>query len=88
MMTTAENLWFMSANLLVCLKQTDNAEGMSIIEQSHGQGFWAAAACSSSRSETFYILEGRFRFQCDGKIIEAGVGDTVHCPRGSCTASA
>ncbi len=49
---------------------------------SHGQGFWAAAACSSSRSETFYILEGRFRFQCDGKIIEAGVGDTVHVPKG------
>ncbi|SMD19140.1 cupin domain-containing protein [Rhizobium sp. RU36D] len=82
MMTTAENLWFMTANLQVCLKQTDNAEGMSIIEHRMAKDFGPPLHVHHHESETFYILEGRFRFQCDGKIIEAGVGDTVHVPKG------
>ncbi|MDK4732216.1 cupin domain-containing protein [Rhizobium sp. CNPSo 3490] len=34
-------------------------------------------------SETFVILEGQFRFQRDGEVIEADVGDTIHLPRNS-----
>jgi quercetin dioxygenase-like cupin family protein len=31
--------------------------------------------------ETFYILEGRFEFVVDGRVSQAGVGDTVFAPR-------
>ena len=36
------------------------------------------------QDEWFYILEGQFLFEVDGKNIHAGPGDTVFAPCGSC----
>lgn len=76
-----ENLWFMTAQLLVHLKQSENAEGLSIIEHRMARDFAPPLHVHHQESETFFILEGRFRFQRDGKVIEAGVGDTIHLPK-------
>jgi len=32
-------------------------------------------------SETFYIVDGNYRFIVDGKLIESKPGDTVHVPK-------
>jgi mannose-6-phosphate isomerase-like protein (cupin superfamily) len=36
------------------------------------------------QDEWFYIVEGQFLFEADGRNIHAGPGDTVFLPHGSC----
>lgn len=81
MTANADSLWFMSAHLLVHLKQSENAEGMSIIEHRMAKDFGPPLHVHRAESETFFILEGRFRFQRDGQVTEACKGDTIHLPK-------
>lgn len=81
MTPNAESLWFMTAHLLVHMKQEDNAEGLSIIEHRMAKDFAPPLHVHHQESETFVILEGRFRFQRDGDVIDAGKGDTIHLPK-------
>ncbi|MCM2476552.1 cupin domain-containing protein [Rhizobium sp. CG5] len=81
MTATADSLWFMTAHLLIRLKQSDNTEGLSIIEHRMAKDFAPPLHVHHQESETFVILEGRFRFQRDGEVIEADVGDTIHLPK-------
>jgi quercetin dioxygenase-like cupin family protein len=81
MTPNTENLWFMTAQLLIHLKQSDNAEGLSIIEHRMAKDFAPPLHVHHQESETFVILEGRFRFQRDGEVIEAATGDTIHLPK-------
>lgn len=83
MTANTENLWFMTAQLLVRMKQEDNAEGLSIIEHRMARDFAPPLHVHHEESETFVILEGRFRFQQDGRVSEAGVGETIHLPKGT-----
>jgi mannose-6-phosphate isomerase-like protein (cupin superfamily) len=39
--------------------------------------------CHLEQDESWYIVEGAFRFVVDGREIRAGAGDTVFAPRGS-----
>ncbi len=82
MTSNAESLWFMTAHLLVHLKQADNADGMSIIEHRMAKDFAPPLHVHHKESETFFILEGRVRFQRDGEVIETATGDTIHMPKG------
>lgn len=82
MTANAESLWFMTAHLLIRLKQSDNTEGLSIIEHRMPKDFAPPLHVHHQESETFVILEGRFRFQRDGDVIEAGTDDTIHMPKG------
>jgi hypothetical protein len=33
--------------------------------------------------EVFYVISGQARFECDGKVLDAGPGDLVFLPVGS-----
>ena len=79
----SNSLWFMTAHLLILLDRTRNADGLSVIEHRMAKDFAPPLHVHHQESETFVILEGRFRFQRDGEISEASVGDTIHLPRGS-----
>src|ERR1051326_8412067 len=37
----------------------------------------------SREDESFYILEGEFVFEVDGKLLQAGPGSSVFAPRGT-----
>lgn len=80
---STNNLWFMTAHLIVHLECGKNADGISIIEHRMAKDFAPPLHVHHQENETFVILEGRFRFQCDGKTFEAGVGETIHLPRGT-----
>ena len=84
MTDTADSLWFMTAQILIHLAQSDNDGRLSIIEHRMARDFAPPLHVHHQESETFVVLEGRFRFQRDGEVLEADVGDTVHLPRG-CT---
>ncbi|MDH4440602.1 MAG: cupin domain-containing protein [Rhizobium sp.] len=81
MTANADSLWFMTAHLLIHLKQSDNAERLSVIEHRMAKDFAPPLHVHRQESETFFILEGRFRFRRDDEVIEAGVGDTIHLPK-------
>jgi quercetin dioxygenase-like cupin family protein len=83
MTANADSLWFMNAHLLIHLKQAENAERMSIIEHRMAKDFGPPLHVHHQESETFFILEGRFRFQCEDQVTEAVKGDTIHMPKGS-----
>ena len=81
MTSKAENLWFMTAHLLIRLSKSDNAEGLSIIEHRMAKDFAPPLHVHHRESETFVILEGRFRFQRDDDVFEAAEGDAIHLPK-------
>lgn len=75
------SLWFMTGHLIVRLEKAKNADRLSVIEHRMAKDFAPPLHVHHEESETFYILEGRFRFQRDGETIEASVGDTIHLPK-------
>lgn len=77
------SLWFMTGHLIVRLERAKNADGISVIEHRMAKDFAPPLHAHHRESETFFILEGQFRFQRDGEIFEAGVGDTIHLPKDS-----
>ena len=83
MIKTENNLWFMTAHLIILLEQQDNPDGLSIIEHRMAKDFAPPLHVHHDEDETFFILDGDFRFQRDGVVLHAGRGDTIYLPRGS-----
>jgi quercetin dioxygenase-like cupin family protein len=78
-----DNLWFTNARMQVRLSNRDNESGLSILENIMPHGFSPPLHVHHSENETFYVLEGNFRFEMDGKSTIAGPGDVVHVPAGA-----
>lgn len=83
MTKTANNLWFMTAHLIIHLERDQNADGLTIIEHRMAKDFAPPLHVHHEENETFFILEGDFRFQRDGEVLQAGRGDTIYLPKGS-----
>ena len=77
-----DSLWFTAARANVKLSNRDNARGLSIIENVMAQGFSPPMHVHHDETETFYVIEGRFRFVMDGVATIAGPGDVLHIPAG------
>jgi Cupin domain len=60
-----------------------NADRISIIEHRMAKDFAPPLHVHHEEDETFFILEERFRFQRDGEIAGAGIGETIYLPKGS-----
>ncbi len=85
---TAENLWFMTANLQVCLKQTDNAEGMSIIEHRMAKDFGPPLHVHHHEAKPSTSLKDGFVFSVMARSSKpasgtrsCGQGDRAQLPR-------
>ena len=78
-----DNLWFTNARMQVRLSNRDNESGLSILENIMAHGFSPPLHVHHDEAETFYVLEGTFRFEMDGKATIAGPGDVVHIPAGA-----
>ncbi|MBO3759584.1 cupin domain-containing protein [Ciceribacter sp. L1K22] len=74
--------WFMNAYLNILLSQTESAAGVSLIEHDMLGGFFVPPHVHHHEDETFYILEGSFRFMLDGQISELASGATLHVKGG------
>ena len=78
-----DQLWFTNSRVNVLLSNRDNAIGLSILENMMPHGFSPPMHVHHQEAETFYVVEGTFRFEMDGKVTIAGPGDVVHAPAGS-----
>lgn len=75
--------WFMNAYLKIILSKADSAAGISIIEHKMLEGFGPPLHVHSHEDESFYILEGRFRFRLGDEVIEREAGQSLHVPGGT-----
>ena len=75
-------LWFTTAQLKISQSKSDTTGRPSIIEHRMAGGFGPPQHVHHDEDETFYILEGRFRFESDGMVRHLGAGEAIHLPRG------
>ena len=78
----SNGLWFMTGHLKILLSRTANADGISLIEHLMAYGFGPPLHIHHDEDETFYILEGEFRFKQGETTRHARAGDTVYLPKG------
>ena len=78
----SNSFWFMSGLVTVHLSKAANADGISIIEHLLPAGFGPPFHIHRDEDETFYVLEGEFRFKQGEAIRHAQPGDVVHLPKG------
>ncbi len=80
--TDPDSLWFMSGHVGIRLSKAANTDGLSIVEHLLPGGFGPPLHVHRTEDETFYILEGEFRFKLGTETRRAGPGDTLHLPQG------
>src|SRR5437867_13113349 len=56
------------------------ADAYSLHERTAPPGAASVPHIHSRVSEAFYVLEGEFTFELDGRTVNAGPGDYVHAP--------
>jgi quercetin dioxygenase-like cupin family protein len=76
------SLWFMNGHVTIHLSKTANADGISITEHLLPAGFGPPFHIHRDEDETFYVLEGEFRFKHGETIQHAQAGDVVYLPKG------
>jgi quercetin dioxygenase-like cupin family protein len=80
---TNDSRWFMNAYLKIILSKRVSAAGISVIEHKMLEGFGPPLHVHNDEDETFYILEGRFRFKVSDQVLELGAGESLHVPGGT-----
>ena len=77
-----DSLWFMNGHVTIHLAKRANADGVSITEHLLPAGFGPPWHVHHDEDETFYVLEGEFRFKQADTIRHAEAGDTVYLKKG------
>lgn len=78
----SNSLWFMNGYVAIRLPKAANADSISIIEHLLPGGFGPPLHIHRDEDETFYVLEGEFRFKQGETIRQAQAGDVVHLAKG------
>lgn len=76
------DLWFTTAHLRVRQPRNLDTRAPSLLEHWMAHDFAPPQHVHHDEDETFYILEGRFRFETRGQVRELGAGEAIHMPRG------
>jgi mannose-6-phosphate isomerase-like protein (cupin superfamily) len=81
-MSDGEVLWFLGN--LVTMKATGDATrgAITVAEFVNPPGFAPPLHRHLAEDEMFFVLAGTARFQCDGRVFDAHVGDFVLLPVG------
>lgn len=76
------DLWFMTVHIRIHLSKSESAAGVSMIEHHMAQDF-NIPLHHHDEDETFYILEGRFRFRSGDALLDLEAGQSLHVPAGT-----
>jgi len=79
---SSDDLWFMTAYLKIHLPKAANVAGVSLIEHRMAEGFAVPLHVHHDEDESFYILDGEFRFQVGDNVLTVSAGQALHVPGG------
>lgn len=71
------------ARMRLVLRDEDTGGTLSVAEFRGSEGPWTVPHVHQHMEESFYVLEGTFRFTVAGRQIEAAQGDFLMVPRGT-----
>ncbi len=71
----------MGAHVRIHLRKAESSAVFSMIEHLMAEGF-NVPIHHHQEDETFFILEGTFRFRLGDILCERGAGQSVHVPAG------
>jgi mannose-6-phosphate isomerase-like protein (cupin superfamily) len=74
--------WFLGTLVHVRASKADTHGAFTLIEQLAPPGFGPPLHVHHVEDEVFYVLEGRVRFQCNGRDIFVETGGHVFLPKG------
>jgi mannose-6-phosphate isomerase-like protein (cupin superfamily) len=74
-------IWFLANRVTIKAAAEDTGGGYSLCEVVVAPGFATPVHIHHREDEAFYVLDGRFRFECAGEAIDAGPGTYVSLPR-------
>jgi quercetin dioxygenase-like cupin family protein len=69
--------------VIVKISSRDTGGAFTVIEGSTRPRYGPPLHVHRNQDETFYVVEGEYRFEVDGQEIYATAGATVFAPRGS-----
>jgi quercetin dioxygenase-like cupin family protein len=77
-----EHLWFLDTRVVVRVRHTDGADGLSVLEHHARQGDSPPLHVHRHEDEVFHILEGDLRFRVGDRDIRAAAGECLLAPKG------
>ena len=81
---TMEELKFLGGIRLRILLPTAATNGtVAVFEDIVEPGIGPGRHIHHGEDETFFVMEGQFAFEADGKRMEAGTGDVLFVPKGT-----
>lgn len=80
--TGKELFWFNNTLIAIHIPSAAGQDGICVVEHRMPFGDSAPLHVHRREDEVFHVLEGRMRFQVDGRERLAGPGDTVIAPKG------
>ena len=79
---SSDSLWFVNCHVTIHLAQAANSGRLTITEQLLPPGFGPPFHIHHEEDETFYLVDGDFRFRRGDTLLHAKAGDVVFCPKG------
>lgn len=76
-----EATWFLGNRMVVKAGAETTGGGFGLVESWIPAGSSPPLHVHHREDESFWVLEGRIRFHCDGEDVEAGPGSFVFLPR-------
>lgn len=77
------NLWFFNTYVRVRVSESDNVDGISILEHHAPHGDSPPLHIHHSEDEIFHILQGEFRLLLKDQEHRLGAGDILLVPKGA-----
>jgi quercetin dioxygenase-like cupin family protein len=77
-----EDLWFLNTRVIVRLRHTEGADGISVLEHHAPHGDSPPLHVHRSEDEVFHILDGELLFRIGDRDVRGGAGDILLAPKG------
>jgi quercetin dioxygenase-like cupin family protein len=77
-----EHLWFLNTHVIVRIRHTDGADGLSVLEHHVPHGDSPPLHVHRNEDEVFHVLEGELRFIAGGRELRASAGESLLAPKG------
>lgn len=79
---TPQEIWFTTAHLTLHVPQVASKAGVSLVEHHMARGFAVPLHVHNDEDESFYVLDGEFRFQVGEEVKTLTTGQSLHAPAG------